>query len=208
MRKYVWYLFAAAAAVVLCVVALEARGAAKPASVGADVDTIYQLADGRRVENHGHYYRNAKGQSREESRVGVLITDTTNGTVTLLIPDAKEAHVFKVPQDRQITRDHGKPATTPLGTGTHEGHPISKAKVAGTNGRSHEVWTATDIGLPVYTRTESQGLTTERILRHLDTSEPDSALFGIPGDYKKVMHEHVPAPSGLPTFGQQPGGQR
>src|SRR3954462_926910 len=96
MRKTVLFGASGIAATALCVVALEARAKPKSPAVTADIHIVYRLDDGRQFTHRGRFYRSRTGQVREDSSLGALITDVNAGTVTLLVADRREAHVFKV----------------------------------------------------------------------------------------------------------------
>ena len=180
MRKVIFYGGSLLSLVALCFIAAETGASAKRVGFSADMDTVYQVGDHGRFSSHGHYYRSAAGQTREDSGNGAIITDTTNGTVTLLVADRREAHVFNVPANRQPSVDKTKHGPTPYSTDVVEGHPVAKTRVDAGNGRVHEVWTATDLGVPLYSRLQSPGLVTEKSLHNVKAETPIPRCFESP----------------------------
>jgi hypothetical protein len=191
MRKLVRLSAPAVAVLTVSTIASGAEPAATPPAVQAEVETTYVLADGRQVRVPGHYYRSQDGRVREDTGRGSVIADVNKGTLTLLNADTKQALVFTV---REIAPDR-KPKdvspAVPFAQGRYEGRAVSKARIKGPGGKEHEVWTATDIGLTVFSRIESEGLTTTKALRKVVQGEPDPAVFTVPEGYT-VDHHTVP----------------
>ena len=185
----------------LSTVAVGAETAATPPAVQAEVETTYVLADGRKVRVPGHYYRSQDGRVREDTGRGSVIADVNKGTLTLLNADAKQALVFTVNEAAPNRKPKGVSAAVPYARGRHEGRDVSKARVKGPDGKENEVWTATDIGLTVFSRIESAGVTTTKALRKVVQGEPDPAVFTVPEDYT-VEHHAVPA---LEPHSMRPG---
>jgi hypothetical protein len=194
MRKLVSLSAPAVAVLAVGTLASGAEPAATPPAVQAEVETTYVLADGREVRVPGHYYRSQDGRVREDTGRGSVIADVNKGTLTLLNADTRQALVFTV---REIAPDPArKPAglspAVPFAEGRYEGRAVSKARIKDPGGKEHEVWTATDIGLAVFSRIESPGLTTTKALRKVVQREPDAAVFAVPDGYA-VEHHTVPA---------------
>jgi hypothetical protein len=173
--------------------------------VQAEVDTTYVFADGRQVRVPGRYYRSQDGRVREDTGRGSVIADVNKGTLTLLNADTKQALVLTVNEVAPSKKPSGVSRAVPYARGRHEGRDVSKARVTSPDGKESEVWTATDIGLMVFSRIESAGLTTTKALRKVVQGEPDPAVFAVPEDYA-VQHQTVPAldPSSKPP-GLAPG---
>jgi hypothetical protein len=150
----------------------------------ADIETFHKLPNGHVVHTTGHYYRAADGRTREDLGSGSVIVNLKSHTVTMLNHVTKEARVIRPPQElskpepRQDLTDHAK--------GVVEGHGVNKASGIGANGERHEVWTAEDIGLVVFARTEAHGMTSTRTLRNISLREPDHSMFDVPHGYKTV----------------------
>jgi hypothetical protein len=180
------------AVLALCTVAVRAEQAATPPAVQAEVETTYVFADGRQVRVPGHYYRSQDGRVREDTGRGSVIADVNKGTLTLLNADTKQALVFTVREIAPTRKPNGVSPAVPFARGRHEGRDVSKARVRGPDGKENEVWTATDLGLMVFSRIESAGLTTTKALRKVVQREPDPAVFTVPEDYEVQQHT-VPA---------------
>jgi len=147
----------------------------------------------------GHYARSRDGKIREETPAFVTITDPKARTVTILNPATKEATVIQgIRRKTQADREAAFPArleTEMGGTAVPsrsqladkaavEGHPIAKKQSAARDGGTREIWTATDISLPVFIKTSSSARSSTKALRNIALREPDSSLFEIPKDYK------------------------
>jgi hypothetical protein len=192
MRRQLQLSAPTVAVLALCTVAVHAQPAATPPALQAEVETTYVFADGRQVRVPGHYYRSQDGRVREDTGRGSVIADVSKGTLTLLNADSKQALVFTVREAAPNRKPKGVSAAVPYARGKHEGRDVSKARVKGPDGKENEVWTATDIGLMVFSRIESAGLTTTKALRKVVQGEPDPAVFNVPEDYA-VEHHTVPA---------------
>lgn len=188
------------AVLALCTVALQAQPAATPPAVQAEVETTYAFADGRQVRVPGHYYRSQDGRVREDTGRGSVIADVSKGTLTLLNADTRQALVFTVNEVAPSRKPNGVSPAVPFARVKHEGRDVSKARVKGPDGKESEVWTATDLGLMVFSRIESAGLTTTKALRKVVQGEPDPAVFAVPEDYT-VQHHSLPAlgPNSMPS---------
>jgi hypothetical protein len=184
----------------LCAIPVQAEQAATPPAVQAEVDTTYVFADGRQVRVAGHYYRSQDGRVREDTGRGTVIADVNKGTLTLLNADTRQALVFTVNEVAPSRKPSGMSRAVPYARGRHEGRDVSKARVRGADGKESEVWTATDLGLMVFSRIESAGLTTTKSLRKVVQREPDPAVFTVPEDYA-VEHHTLPAlvPNSTPS---------
>lgn len=66
--------------------------------------------------------------------------------------------------------------------------------MVGPQGRRAEFWTAPDLGVVTWMKTEGASMTTIRELRNLSTEKPSPALFTIPADYSVVEQEARPGP--------------
>jgi hypothetical protein len=192
MRRPLQLSASTVAVLALCTVAVQAQPAATPPAVQAEVETTYVFADGRQVRVPGHYYRSQDGRVREDTGRGSMIADVNTGTLTLLNADTKQALVFTVREIAPSRKPKGVSPAVPYARGRHEGRDVSKARVKGPDGKENEVWTATDIGLMVFSRIESAGLTTTKALRKVVQGEPDPAVFTVPEDYA-VEHHTLPA---------------
>lgn len=153
----------------------------------ADFVTYYKLPDGRVVNSAGYYYRNSRGQVREDSGTSGQIIDLNARTVTMLNHQSKSAVVYKIPAMDVLPNAQAAmapaPRPVPFARGVLEGHRVTKAKMLGPGGSKHEVWTADDLGIVVMRRTEAGNSTTTKTFRNLRTTEPDPAVFEIPPGY-------------------------
>jgi hypothetical protein len=158
---------------------------------------IYSLSDGRRFSTSGRFAQSQTGKVREDTRLGAVITDPERGTVTLLIPGRQEAHVFTFPPEQGASRleqrqGRGKtePGTVQEGEpGLHEGRQVRKMKSRDAKGRNREMWVAPDVPVPVFIKSESDTMSTQRMLRRIVVQEPEPSLFEVPGGYKTVRHD-------------------
>ncbi len=165
----------------------------KPRGLDADIETTYDLPGGQQVTTHGHYYRSQTGLLREESPLGAIITDTKQRVITLLNTEMKEARVIRItgeiePPPRKST--DAAPASE-LKESTVEGHAVMKARTTGARGETQELWTATELGLVVMSKIESQGYATTRVLRNITVREPNPSVFRVPADYT-VTEQSLP----------------
>jgi hypothetical protein len=202
MPKYSRYVIAAVATIALHAVSLEAQRKKAPA-LDADIETIYTLSDGRQFSTHGHYYRSQDGHLREDSPLGAIITDIKSGTITMLNFETKEAHVIRMPATPKVSRPKNlasaasaasAPSAVPFGEATVEGRQVTKALAKGARGETHESWTDKDLGLVVFSKIESPGLTMAKSLRNVSRREPHPSMFTVPKGYT-ITDAPVPAQS-------------
>jgi hypothetical protein len=170
----------------------------KPISVPAlqaDVEIVYTLPDGRQTRSTGRLYRSRSGQLREDSPLGAVITDVAAGTITMLVTATKEARVMTIPAAQRVppTRTEGTRPEVFEET-TVEGRRITKARIVGPQGRRAEFWTAPDLGVVTWMKTEAGSMTTIKELRNLSTEEPSPEMFTIPADYSVIEQEARPGP--------------
>jgi hypothetical protein len=160
------------------------------ASIRADVETVYTLPDGRETRSVGHFYRSRNGVTREDSKLGAVITDVAAGTITILISETKEARVMTIPVEHRVRPAQASgPRPEVFEEKAMKGHQIAKARMKGPQGEKVEFWTAKDLGVVTWTKTEAGGFTTTRELQNLSTEEPSAALFQIPDDYTIITQE-------------------
>lgn len=209
MSKHIRYLVAVAA--LLCSAVVHAQ-TAMPSAMQADVEVSYTLANGGQFTRSGHIYRSASGMVRQDMGNGAIITDFKAGTVTLLVPERNEAHVFTIPPHlRKLpvlgTGGARVPAkVAPFEETVIEGRRIAKTRIVGPQGEAQEVWTAPDIGVVTFYRTTANGTTTTQQLRNLSMGEPDPQVFKVPSQFKIIadpmrfdnLNSHVPALRDLP----------
>ena len=193
MLKSSRYVIAAVAAIAVHAVSVDAQGKKVPA-LDADIETTYTLSDGRQFSTHGHYYRSQDGQLREDSPLGAIITNIKSGTITMLNFEAKEAHVIRVAAKRQASRPKNLASAVPFEEATVEGRHVMKALAKGARGETHESWTDKDLGLVVFSKIESPGLTMAKTLRNVSRRDPHPSMFKVPKGYT-ITDEPVPAPS-------------
>lgn len=202
-------LFAVAALSVGSLLSSYAAAQAQPAQAPAlqgEIETVYTLQDGREVRSRGRFYRSSTGQVREDSSLGAMITDVSAGTVTILVKERKEARVMRIPADQRVPR---VPANRPAPevfeeNATVDGRRVAKARMKGPQGQRVEFWTAKDLGVVTWTKTEAAGFTTTRELRNLSTEEPNPAVFAIPADYAVIEQDERPG-NGPPLVPPRPG---
>jgi hypothetical protein len=151
---------------------------------------------------NGHYFRSRDGKVREDTAVGSVITDSKARTITFLNHAKKEATVISMSDsdlaELKASRDaahnnnkNDKTQVTSLGDDTVEGHPIHKKRIESTDKTSHhgqktEIWTATDIHMPVFVKATGSDRTTTREYRNIQVTDPDPQVFAIPKDYRIV----------------------
>jgi hypothetical protein len=183
--------------VVVAAIGLQAQH--QVPSIAADVVTFHRLSDGRVIHVDGHYYRNREGKVREDSGNGAVIVDTNAHRVTILNFETKEAHVMKVPGNQAHP---AMDVRTSSGHGNVEGHKVSKMASAGPHGEKLEAWSADDLGLTVFTRSQSSNMTMTKYVRNIKVEEPDPSLFEIPSGYT-IRKLDAPA-SGPPQLPELP----
>ena len=193
------------AAVSFWAVGVLAPAAAQTANVvalQAEIETVYNLADGTQIRTNGHFYRSRSGQVREDSSLGAVITDVAAGTITILVAETKEARVITIPPEQRARPVRStRPGPEVFEETTVGRHRVSKARAHGPQGQKVELWTANDLGVVIWTRAEAPGLTSTKELRNISTEEPSPALFAIPADYTVVEQEARPGnepQSGVP----------
>lgn len=81
---------------------------------------------------------------------------------------------------------------------TIAGRRITKARLVGPRGRRAEFWTAPDLGVVTWMKTEGGNMTTIREFRNLSTEEPSPAMFTVPADYSVIEQEAKPGPGPAP----------
>jgi hypothetical protein len=182
--------------------AAQTRPAPTPA-LQAEIETVYTLPDGREIRNRGHLYRSRTGQVREDSPLGAVITDVPAGIVTILVAETKEARVIRIPADQLMRAVPSNPAAEVFEETTLAGHRVAKARTKGPHGQEVEFWTAKDLGVVTWTRTEAAGFTTTKELRNLSIEDPDPAVFAIPADYTIIEQQGTPA-NGPPIVPPRP----
>lgn len=175
-------------------VVAQSRSTPMPA-LKAEIETVYTLPDGTEIRNWGNLYRSSTGQVREDSRLGAVITDVPAGTITILIAETKEARVLRIPaEQRQRPTVPDRPTPEVFEETTVSGHRVAKSRTSGPQGQRVEFWTARDLGVVTWTKTEAGGLTTTKELRNLSLEEPDQAMFSVPVDYVVIEHDATPGP--------------
>ena len=170
----------------------SANAQPKVAALNASVETTYTFPNGQEVTTLGRFYRSSTGQVREDSGRGAMIIDVSQGSVALLNAETKEARLITIPADKRTPSRNEPPAIEATEVGALEGHPVTKARAKGSNGQNQEFWTATDLGIVLWAKVESAGLTTTRALKNVGVSEPDPSLFQIPADYT-VVNQTLPS---------------
>jgi hypothetical protein len=154
-----------------------------------------------RAQN-GHYFRSRDGKVREDTAFGSMITDSKAKTMTFLNYTKKEATVVSMSDSdiaglkasRDAARNNNKndnAKVTSLGEATVEGHPVRKKRIEPADNTSHhgqktEIWTATDIHMPVFVKATGPDRTTTREYRNIHVADPDPQVFEIPRDYRIV----------------------
>jgi hypothetical protein len=156
----------------------------------ADVEIVYTLPDGTQTRTIGRLFRSRSGQLREETPLGAVITDVAAGTITMLVKATKQARVLTIPPEQRVppARAHGARPEVFEET-TVAGRRISKARIVGPQGQRAEFWTAPDLGVVTWMKTEAGKMTTTKELRNLATEEPSPAMFTIPADYSVIEQE-------------------
>ena len=75
----------------------------------------------------------------------------------------------------------------------------------GPSGQKVEFWTAKDLGVVTWTKTEAAGLTTTKEMRNISTREPSKELFAIPADYTVIEQEARPGNGPQKVLSRQRG---
>lgn len=189
MSKHFRYI--AAVLAMLCFARADAQTRAMPA-LEADIEFSYTLPNGDELTRRGRIYRSASGKVRQDIGNGSMITDLQAGTITMLIPDTKEAHVLAVPPELRLPPQLGVgnpvPARVqPFEETTIDGRRVAKTLTVDSQGRTQEVWTAIDLGVVTFARVEADGVATRQQLRNLSEGEPDPEVFEVPSDYTVVQ---------------------
>jgi hypothetical protein len=167
--------------------------------IDADVARYYKLPDGRVINVAGRYYRNSRGQVREDFGSNSEIVDLVAGTITLVNHETRSARVFRVPKGGPALSQ--TPSVKRFGEGVVEGHRVSKTRVVAADGAKHELWTADDIGVVVMTRAETVNFVNTKALKNIKVQEPDHSKFAIPSGYS--VQDVTAAPiSGAPAAAQ------
>lgn len=195
----------------------SSRAQGRPPGVVADIEITVSTSTGQTYSKPGHYYRSKDGRTREDSSTGSIITDIGSGTVTLLNSTTKEATVISTSGDPRATGPTGARGAAgaaasqaigsfvPFEQAQIEGHAVTKARANGASGRVQELWTATDLGLVVFSKVDSPDRTMTRTLRNVSLREPDPTVFQIPEGYT-VKHVTGPlAPPGSVAAPPSPG---
>lgn len=179
---------------VFCGVSAVAQTASsRQPSIQADVDTRYVSPKGTETRSTGRFYRDREGKIREDSGLGAVITDLKAGTVTILVAETKQARVMRIPASDRVLANANRPAHQVLEETVIDGRRIRKARTTGLQGQQVEFWTAIDLGVVTFARSEVGGtMLILRELKNLSTIEPDPLLFMIPSDYTVVEQEIVP----------------
>src|SRR5690606_31526846 len=144
----------------------DAQTRAMPA-LEADIEFSYTLPNGDELTRRGRIYRSASGKVRQDIGNGSMITDLQAGTITMLIPDTKEAHVLAVPPELRLPPQLGVgnpvPARVqPFEETTIDGRRVAKTLTVDSQGRTQEVWTAIDLGVVTFARVEADGVATRQ----------------------------------------------
>jgi hypothetical protein len=209
MSKHIRYLVAVAA--LLCSAVVHAQ-TVMPRAMQADVEVSYTLANGGQFTRSGRIYRSASGMVRQDMGNGAMITDFKAGTVTLLVPERNEAHVFTIPPQVGTlpvpgTAESRVPAkVAPFEETVIDGRRIAKTRIVGLQGETQEVWTAPDIGVVTFYRITANGTTATQQLRNLSVGEPDPQVFKVPSQFKVIaeptrfdnLNSRVPLARDLP----------
>ena len=141
-----------------------------------------------------------------------MITDVAAGTITILVAETKEARVMTIPPDQRVrpaqARAQGARPDVFEET-TIGGRRITKSRMEGPQGRRVEFWTAPDLGVVTWMKTEAGSMTSIRELRNVSTEEPSPARFTIPADYSVIEQEAKTNPDARPVLPQRraPGKQ-
>lgn len=178
--------YAAVLAWIVSMMVALATGSAQKAgrAVQAEQVTTYLFPDGTQREVVGRYYRSADGRVAEEGPMGTVIVDARRLRVTVLDHRNQEARVLTLPASTSRDLRPTAPRLEPTGNDVLEGFTVSKSRLS-LGGLEHEVWTADDLGLTVYSKMSSpQGLTVIRQLRRLETTEPAPKVFLTPPGYR------------------------
>lgn len=164
----------------------------------ADVETVYTLPDGRQTRTKGRLLRSRSGQVREESSLGAVITDVAAGTITILVTERKEARVLTLPPEQRKPRAPAQNTRPEVFEETSiAGRRITKARLVGPQGQRAEFWTAPDLAVVTWMKTEGGNMTTIRELRNLTTEEPSPAMFTVPEGYS-VIEQQAAKPGAAP----------
>jgi len=182
--------YVVAMAALLCVARANAQGEFPP-PLAAEYEVTFTLPNGEEFTRRGHISRSASGKMRQDAGLGAMITDLQSGTVTMLVGERNEAHVFTIPEElrtRPVLGPNSRvpPTVEPFEETTIDGRRIAKTLIMGDQGETQEVWTATDLGVVTYARFQANGATTTQELRNLTEGEPDPQLFEIPNGYTVV----------------------
>src|SRR5262249_22730227 len=159
--------------------------------------------------HNGRYFRSRDGKVRQDLVFGSIVIDSNTKTSIFLNHAKKEATVIAMSdQDvadldkeaRSPAKNHNDARMTHLGEDKVEGHPVHKTLIEAGNAsttpsRKTEVWTATDIQLPVFVKTTGTDRTTTREYRNIQVMDPDPQVFEIPKEYRIVDKSQFTPPS-------------
>src|SRR5262249_24424843 len=170
------------------------------ADVASTITVSAPSAPGFSHTHNGRYFRSRDGKVRQDLVFGSIITDSNTKTATFLNHASKQRTVIAMSDpdvaelDKEATspaKNHNDARITHLGEDKVEGHPVHKKLIEAGNAsttpsRKTEVWTATDIQLPVFVKTTGADRTTTREYRNIQIADPDPQVFAIPKEYRIV----------------------
>ncbi len=183
---------------------LGAQGSGTLPGLTAQVATSYKTPGGQNVNIPGNFYRSHDGRTREDSGIGATITDTKAGTVTVLNPATKQATIYdaRSPVRPKLSFIGTTGGFAVFGHTTVEGHLLTQTRAQLPNEESREVWTAQDIGLPMFVKVSSADHTMTRTLSKVSVQEPAASVFAVPSGYT-ITHE-----TGAPAVPPVPSGHK
>ncbi|HLH41734.1 MAG TPA: hypothetical protein VKV74_02020 [Bryobacteraceae bacterium] len=195
------------------ILAPEALAQSKAERVPLTADVTFTLSSntpsGAYTQSQaGKYWRSRDGKTRQDTAFGSGIADPAAGTVTYLNHSTREATVVHLPpRPTPPSSGAAKPpapaahlgpggATTDLGERQIAGHTttgrrtlISGDPAARGSEESTEVWTAADLGLPLYVKHHDHSGESIQEYKNVQVGDPDPSVFAIPAGYKVTEKE-------------------
>jgi len=194
--------------VLLCVAWIGYSSQATPPAATADFTITISRSGKPDRKLEGQYARSKDGQIREETPGFVIITDPKAQTASILNPATKEATIIKIDPNTVIHRHAGTALSASESTefdhAVMDGHPVVKKRsAAASDGKTREIWIATDISLPMLVKTSSSTRSTTKAFRNIVLQEPDPTVFKIPQEYK-ITQKNDDGSCPLPECSSEP----
>jgi outer membrane lipoprotein-sorting protein len=166
----------------------QASERAKVLAYEAEQVTTYSGAGRPEHTLQSKVYQSADGSVREESPMGIKITNAKTRTIAILNPELRQAVVTLMPRGRQA------PGRRPAGVAPVQamvdGRPTLKYESLGDTQIRSRVWVDVRSGAVVFSEFSSSDTgTVTKVLRNLKEGPVPQNLFEVPGDYSQIPME-------------------